>query len=63
MRYQYLAARAYARGELTEEQFARYLRVDRLDARRIADELGRQGLVTDEGDTGTLEMHLGDAVA
>lgn len=61
--YQYLAVRALVRGELTEGQFARYLRVDRLDARRLADELGRRGVVTDEGDTGTLEMDLGDAVA
>lgn len=61
--YQYLAVRAYARGELTEGQFARFLRVDRLEARRIADELGRRGVVTDDGDVGTLEMDLGDAVA
>jgi len=61
--YQYLAVRAYVRGELTEGQFARFLRVDRLEARRIADELGRRGVVTDEGDVGTLEMDLGDAVA
>ncbi len=63
VRYQYLAARAFSRGDLTEGQFARYLRVDRLEARRIGEDLERRGVVTDEGDVGTLQMDLGDAVA
>ena len=63
VRYQYLAARAFDRDDLTEGQFARFLRVDRLEARRIAGDLSRRNLVSDEGDVGTLEMDLGEPVA
>jgi len=43
-RYVFLAADAYEHGLLSEGQFARYLRVDRLEARRIAATVrGRNG--------------------
>jgi Zn-dependent peptidase ImmA (M78 family) len=38
-RFLYLATEALERGDLSEGQYARFLRVDRLEARRIADEL------------------------
>ncbi|HEX4959297.1 MAG TPA: ImmA/IrrE family metallo-endopeptidase, partial [Thermoanaerobaculia bacterium] len=36
-RYLFLAAEAYEQGDLSEEQLARLLHVDRLEARRLAD--------------------------
>lgn len=42
MRYQYLAVDAFDRGLITEGQFARYLEVDRLEARLIAEKLRQQ---------------------
>jgi Zn-dependent peptidase ImmA (M78 family)/DNA-binding XRE family transcriptional regulator len=39
LRYQYLAVEAYQRGDLTEGQLARFLRVDRVEARRLVEEL------------------------
>lgn len=50
--YQYLAARAYLRGEITEGQFARFVGVDRLEARRIVQDLQQRGVVADEGNLG-----------
>ncbi len=38
-RYQYLALDAFAQDRLTEGQLARFLDVDRLEARRIAERL------------------------
>ncbi len=40
LRYQYLALEALKEGKITEGQFAKFLEVDRFDARRIAVELG-----------------------
>lgn len=48
-RYRYLAATAYSKGDLSEGQFAGYLHVDRLEARRIAEELASLGELTEEG--------------
>jgi Zn-dependent peptidase ImmA (M78 family)/DNA-binding XRE family transcriptional regulator len=39
LRYQYLAVEAYQRGDLTEGQLARFLRVDRVEARRLVEKL------------------------
>jgi hypothetical protein len=39
VRYPYLAIEALDRQLITEGQFAQFLRVDRLEARRIAEEL------------------------
>src|SRR5262249_61726586 len=38
-RYRYLAAELYVRAEITEGQLARFLRLDRVNARRVVDEL------------------------
>jgi Zn-dependent peptidase ImmA (M78 family) len=40
MRYQYLAVEAFEKGLVSEGQFARFLRVDRLEARAVAQVLG-----------------------
>lgn len=48
-RYQYLAIAAFAAGELSEGQLARFLRTDRVEARRIAANLTSRTAVTDEG--------------
>lgn len=48
-RYLYLAAEALADEQISEGQFARFLRVDRLQARRLVKELERSGLVDGTG--------------
>ncbi len=60
MRYLYLAAEAFEQGDLSEGQFARLLRVDRIEARRLAAELGSSPTVSDEGAVGTLALNLGE---
>lgn len=62
-RYKYLAVEAFERGDLSESQFAHLLRVDRLEARRIANELGRQRVVSDTGEIETLSLDLGATVS
>jgi Zn-dependent peptidase ImmA (M78 family) len=42
LRYQYLALDVFDRGLITEEHFARFLEVDRVEARRIVEELREQ---------------------
>lgn len=42
LRYQYLALDAFVHHHISEGQLARFLEVDRLDARRIAEELHRE---------------------
>jgi Zn-dependent peptidase ImmA (M78 family)/transcriptional regulator with XRE-family HTH domain len=60
LRYMYLAAEAYDRGELSEGQFARYLRVDRIEARRLAAELANRPVVSDTGEVTSLSLNLGE---
>src|SRR4051794_1186765 len=59
MRYLYLATEAFQRADLSEGQFARFLGMDRLEARRIADELASRDVVSDEGTVHTLLLDLG----
>lgn len=61
-RYQRLAVRAYDDGYITEGLFARFLRVDRLEARRIFDEKRRTIDTDAEGTTVVLEVPLGDVL-
>lgn len=49
LRYQHLAAEAYERGDLSEGEFARFLRVDRVEARQLARMLCNQRVVSEEG--------------
>lgn len=60
LRYRYLAAEAFGRGDLSEGQFARFLRTDRVEARRLAAELAAGTTVSDEGLIGTLSLDLGE---
>jgi Zn-dependent peptidase ImmA (M78 family)/transcriptional regulator with XRE-family HTH domain len=62
MRYLYLAAEAYQQADLSEGQFARFLRMDRLEARRLADELASRKEVSDEGTVQTLLLDLGGTI-
>lgn len=59
MRYLYLAVEALERGELSEGQFARFLRIDRLEARRVADEISSRSLLSEDGTVRTLPIDFG----
>jgi Zn-dependent peptidase ImmA (M78 family)/transcriptional regulator with XRE-family HTH domain len=63
LRYQYLAVEAYQRGELSEGRFARYLRADRIEARRIAASLVTRPEMDDEGAVRALPLDLSGALA
>ncbi len=58
LRYQYLAALAYENGRLTEGELARYLRVDRVAARRSVQELAHSTLLQDEGQIASFSIDL-----
>ena len=60
IRYMYLAAEAYERGDLSEGQFAQFLRVDRLESRRLATELASRPVVSDTGEVASLTLNLGE---
>ncbi len=57
-RYRYLAVEAYLKGLITESQFARFLRTDRVTARSVAQELAHRHGLTDQGDITSEEMDL-----
>lgn len=59
-RYLYLAAEAFERDDLSEGQFARFLRVDRLEARRLIEDLAAGTVLSDEGTVGSLPLDLGE---
>ncbi len=58
LRYQYLAARAYEEEKLTEGELARLLRVDRVAARRLIQELTQSWLLRDEGQVASFSIDL-----
>jgi Zn-dependent peptidase ImmA (M78 family)/transcriptional regulator with XRE-family HTH domain len=58
LRYRYLAVEAYQRGELTEGQLARFLRVDRVEARRLVQDLTNHPYVSEEGHITTMSVDL-----
>lgn len=62
LRFRYLATEAYERGELSEGQYAHFLRVDRLEARRTAEDLSRPPVITDDGEIGSLPLNLGESL-
>lgn len=62
LRYQYLAALAYEEGKLTEGELARFLRVDRVAARRLVQELSRSSLLQDEGQVTSISIDLKSSV-
>ncbi|MGH2412004.1 MAG: ImmA/IrrE family metallo-endopeptidase, partial [Chloroflexota bacterium] len=61
-RYRYLAVTAYLRGDLSEGQLARFLRTNRLGARRIVDELAQLVDVSDDGQLGTVSLDLDESL-
>ncbi len=63
LRYQLLAVRAYEEGNLTEGELARLLRVDRVSARRIVQELTHPVHLLDEGDVGALSIDLASSIS
>jgi len=62
VRYRYLAMEAYQRTDLSEGQFARYLRVDRVEARRLAAGLATLPDMDDEGAVRCLPLDLSGAL-
>lgn len=63
LRYQFLAVRAYEEGNLTEGELARLLRVDRVSARRIVQELTHPLHILDEGEVAPLSVDLASSVS
>jgi Zn-dependent peptidase ImmA (M78 family)/transcriptional regulator with XRE-family HTH domain len=59
IRYRLLAVEAFERGELSEGTLARFLRVDRLEARTMVQELTTDSMVSDQGENGVLALDLG----
>ena len=62
IRYQLLAVRAYEEGKLTEGEFAKILRVDRVSARRMVRRLTHSPHLLDEGKVGSLSLNLASIV-
>jgi hypothetical protein len=60
LRFRYLAVEAYRQGLITEGQFAKFLRRDRLAAREAAQALSRSRELTDEGRPKDVEVNFGD---
>ena len=63
LRYRYLAALAYEKGKLSEGELARLLRVDRVTARRLVQELGQSSLLHEEGQITSLSIELAYSVS
>ena len=63
LRFLLLAAEAYDRAEISEGQLARLLDCDRLEARRIVQELSHTRFISDEGTAGELQIQLGQSLA
>ena len=63
LRYQYLAAQAYEEGKLTEGELARLLRIDRVAARRLIQELTQSLLLHDEGHVASFSIDLARSVS
>lgn len=61
-RYRYLAVTAYLRADLSEGQLARFLRTDRLEARRIVDDLAQFIDVSDDGQFDAVSLDLGESL-
>lgn len=63
MRYLYLAAEALERGDLSEGQFARFVRLDRLAARELVLQLSSGKMLDSDGTLTTLPLDLGASLA
>ena len=62
IRYQLLAVRAYQQADLTEGELVRLLRVDRVQARRIVQELTHPPHLLDEGQVASLSLDLASSI-
>ena len=62
IRYKFLAVRAYQDADLTEGELVRFLRVDRVQARRIVQALTHPSHVLDEGEVATLSLDLASSI-
>ncbi len=62
IRYQLMAVRAYEEGKLTEGEFAKILRVDRVSARRIARRFTHSPDLVDQGNAEYLAVPLASVV-
>ena len=56
LRFRYLAVEAYLRGEISEGQFAKFLRTDRVTARGFATRLSQRIGLDEDGSVGVLEF-------
>jgi len=56
LRYRYLAVEAYLDGEISEGQFARFLRTDRTSARQLAHQLSHRVGLDEHGTVSDFEM-------
>ncbi|MCY3904383.1 MAG: ImmA/IrrE family metallo-endopeptidase [Caldilineaceae bacterium] len=63
LRYQFLAALAYEKGELTEGELARILHGDRVAARRTVQKLTQSLLLNDEGQVTSFSIELAQGVS
>jgi Zn-dependent peptidase ImmA (M78 family)/transcriptional regulator with XRE-family HTH domain len=63
LRYQYLAVEAYQRGDLTEGQLARFLRVDRVEARRVVQALTNYRGVSESGKMDNVSVNLAQNIS
>ena len=63
LRYQYLAALAYEKEDLTEGELARILRVDRVAARRLVQELTQSSHLQEEGQVDSVFVDLARSVS
>lgn len=62
LRYRYLAVKAYLDGDISEGQFARFLRTDRTTARQLAHQLSHRVGLDETGATSDVEMDGVDVV-
>lgn len=58
LRYRLLAAEAFQRGDLSEGQFAKLLRVDRVEARRLAQKLATDDELSSDGEIESTQLEL-----
>jgi len=58
IRYRLFAVEAFQRGDLSEGQFARFLRVDRVEARRLAQELATDDALDSNGEMERTQFEL-----
>lgn len=62
LRYKLIAAEALQAGQITQGQFARFVRLDLLEARELFDSLREYLTVSEEGDVGAIGLDLGEPI-